>query len=41
MARRATASNIENPLGRDFFLKQSIGFDEGHITRLGGILRQA
>jgi predicted TIM-barrel fold metal-dependent hydrolase len=37
---RATAARIGNPLERDFFLKQAIGFDEGHFTRLGGILRK-
>lgn len=37
---RATAAKIGNLLERDFFLKQAIGFDEGHFTRLGGILRK-
>jgi predicted TIM-barrel fold metal-dependent hydrolase len=37
---RATAAKIENLLERDFFLKQAIGFDESHFTRLGEILRK-
>jgi predicted TIM-barrel fold metal-dependent hydrolase len=37
---RITAARIWNPLERDFFLKQAIGFDEGHFTRLGEILRR-
>jgi predicted TIM-barrel fold metal-dependent hydrolase len=37
---RATAAKIENLLERDFLLKQAIGFNEGHFTRLGGILRK-
>jgi predicted TIM-barrel fold metal-dependent hydrolase len=37
---RAHASKIENLLERDFFLKQAMGFDESHFTRLGDILRK-
>jgi predicted TIM-barrel fold metal-dependent hydrolase len=37
---RATAAKIGNLLERDFFLKQAIGFDESHFTRLGEILRR-
>jgi predicted TIM-barrel fold metal-dependent hydrolase len=37
---RAGAAKIENLLERDFFLKQAIGFDESHFTRLGEILRK-
>jgi hypothetical protein len=37
---RDTALDIDNLLERDFFLKQAIGFDESHFTRLGEILRK-
>ena len=37
---RAAAARIGNLLERDCFLKQAIGFDEGHFTRLGEILRK-
>jgi uncharacterized protein len=37
---RDAATNIYNLLERDFFLKQAIGFDDSHFTRLGGILRK-
>ncbi len=37
---RAEAAKIENLLERDFFLKQAIGFDGSHFTRLGEILRK-
>lgn len=36
---RDAAARIDNLLERDFFIKQAIGFDENHFTRLGGILR--
>jgi predicted TIM-barrel fold metal-dependent hydrolase len=37
---RDTAAKIGNLLERDFFLKQAMGFDESHFTRLGEILRR-
>jgi len=37
---RATAARIGNLLERDYHLKQAIGFDESHFTRLGEILRK-
>jgi predicted TIM-barrel fold metal-dependent hydrolase len=36
---RARASKIPNLLERDFVLKEAMGFDEGHFTRLTDILR--
>lgn len=37
---RRKAAGIRNLIERDFVLKQEMGFDEGHFTRVGGILRK-
>lgn len=37
---RANATKIRNLLERDYHLKQAMGFDESHFTRLGEILRK-
>lgn len=37
---RARAAKIENLIERDFMLKTEMGFDGGHFTRLGSVLRQ-
>lgn len=37
---RARASKIENLIERDFMLKTQMGFDDGHFTRLGTVLRE-
>lgn len=36
---RARAAKIDNLFERDFMLKQAMGFDDGHFTRLGSVLR--
>ncbi len=38
-AQRREAGKIANLVDRDAFLKRAMGFDEGHFTRLGEILR--
>jgi uncharacterized protein len=37
---RARAAGIENLIERDFMLKAEMGFDDGHFTRLGSVLRR-
>lgn len=36
---RCEASVEGNPIQRDYMLKRAAGFDDGHFTRLGGVLR--
>ena len=36
---RARAAKISNLIERDYFLKEAMGFEEGHFTRLWDILR--
>ena len=38
-AQRREAGKIANLVERDAFLKRAMGFDEGHFTRLGELLR--
>ncbi len=40
-AQRCEAGKIANLVERDAFLKRAMGFDEGHFTRLGKLLRTA
>jgi len=37
--QRREAARIDNLIGRDAYLKQAMGFDEGHFTRLAEVLR--
>ena len=39
LAQAAEAGRIDNLIARDAYLKQAMGFDEGHFTRLGEVLR--
>jgi len=39
LAQAAEAGRIDNLIGRDAYLKQAMGFEEGHFTRLGEVLR--
>ncbi len=39
LAQASEASRIANLIERDAFLKRAMGFDDGHFTRLGEILR--
>ena len=36
----AKAARIPNLIERDYFLKQAMGFDEGHFTRVWEVLRK-
>jgi hypothetical protein len=38
-AQWRAAGKIPNLIERDAFLKRAMGFDEGHFTRLGEVLR--
>lgn len=37
---RAEAAKVSNLIERDYLLKKAVGFDDGHFTRLAGILRK-
>jgi hypothetical protein len=39
LGQASEASRIANLIERDAFLKRAMGFDDGHFTRLGEILR--
>jgi len=38
-ASRKAAAAETNPIQRDYLLKRAAGFDDGHFTRFGEVLR--